>query len=121
MSRILVSDAARILGISQVALQNGLIHNAFLFGSAWMNENSTCWNYYVSRERLLEYLQSPQLIQCKNIQTEKAARMLGISVLGLRNALKQNKMPFGTTWTNSGSTHTFYYINSHLFEKYVVS
>lgn len=121
MSRILVSDAAKILGISQVALQNGLINRAFPFGSAWMNENSSCWSYYISKERLLEYLQSSQLIQCENMQTEKAAHILGISVLGMRNALKQNKMPFGTAWVNSGSTHTFYYINSHLFEKYMAS
>ena len=55
-NRVNIKKASNLLGLSLISLQCALQQKALPIGSAWKNEGSDCFTYYVGKHQLSKYL-----------------------------------------------------------------
>lgn len=57
--RMTVAEAAKLLGMSQMALRIAMRQGKFSqFGEAWQNDEK--WTYYINRNRFEEYIKKQE-------------------------------------------------------------
>ena len=136
-----VSTAARLLGLSERLLRNGLKSGAFPFGFA--QRRRLRWRFHISPNKLFEYLgenrdeiiqRKKNGIRAKRLKIAECAAILGIGMQFLRGLIRKGTATFAveirgqkrvksrfrgkTTTTYEDNARCSYYIHPQKFYDY---